>query len=227
MKLWHIFLASLVLQTSPTQAINVGAITEIMPPDSQRLGKEISNTVDDARLVTLSVERITSPLEGGKVIPFSTPGEVMVSPANLLLPGSAKDIFRIVYGGPSDGVERYYRLVWRDNPVTEEGTSKSRKTASATTSATISTVLVIAPRKETFTWRYDKAQGVIYNAGNATFRVVAAGPCRTGTSESNKDGCRERYYVMPGLGVHLKYVDITQRKTSVGIWHNQTYITIK
>jgi hypothetical protein len=32
---------------------------------------------------------------------------------------------------------------------------------------------------------------------------------------------------MPGLGVHLKFVDINHQKLSVGIWHNEDYINVK
>ncbi|VTR25438.1 Uncharacterised protein [Serratia fonticola] len=53
-------------------------------------------------------------------------------------------------------------------------------------------------------------------------------PCKQPqTSDEKTKGCRERYYVMPGLGVHLKFVDINNQKLSVGIWHNEDYINVK
>ncbi len=182
--------------------------------------------MDHARLVSLNVERISSPMEGGKVIPVENEQEIMVTPSNLILPGNGKDVFRIFYSGPKDNKERYYRLVWRDNPVAEEGLSKTSKAASATTSATISTILVITPREDNFNYEY--RDGVIYNRGNSSFRVVAFGPCKNPQVDKDKNkGCRERYYVMPGLGVHLKFVDINNKKLSIGIWHNEEYINIK
>ncbi|MFC0226665.1 EcpB family pilus assembly chaperone [Serratia aquatilis] len=223
---FSVLMCSALFYVTQVRAINVGAITSMMAPDQNILAKEVINTVDDARLVSLGVERISSPMEGGTVIPMVSKLELMVTPSNLILPGKGKDVFRVFYAGPKDDKERYYRLVWRDNPVVEEGLSKTRKAATATTSATISTILVVAPRQNNFNYQY--RDGVVYNSGNSSFRVVAFGPCKQ--LQKNQDGskgCRERYYVMPGLGVHLKFVDVNNKKLNVGIWHNEDYITVK
>ncbi|MFI8417069.1 hypothetical protein ACQKDS_11560 [Serratia sp. NPDC078593] len=227
MKKWFPALLCFALFICPhANAINVGAITSIIAPGQDVIAKEVINTVDEARLVSLSVERISSPMEGGKVIPMENKKEIMTTPSNLILPGNGKDVFRIFYAGPKDNKERYYRLIWRDNPIAEEGLSKTRKAASATTSATISTILVVTPRQDDFNYHY--RDGVIYNTGNSSFRTVAFGPCKQPqTGEDKKKGCRERYYVMPGLGAHLKFVDIKSQKLSVGIWHNEDYINVK
>ncbi|ELW9553335.1 fimbria/pilus periplasmic chaperone [Klebsiella aerogenes] len=223
-KNWLLMVFLLILG-SRAMAINVGAITESMPSSQSMISKEISNTVDVARLVSLNVERISSPLEQGKVIPMESQNEIMVTPANLILPGKAKEVFRIFYAGPKDDRERYYRLIWQDNPVVEEGNSKSTKTAMATTSATISTLMVVTPRKENLEYRYES--GVISNLGNSSFRVVASGPCILKTTGVENKMCRERYYVMPGLAVHLKFVDYQLNKSSIGIWFDKNYITVK
>ncbi|TQI78604.1 hypothetical protein FHU10_1358 [Serratia fonticola] len=221
-----ILLCSALFMCTHANAINVGAITSIIAPDQTVMAKEVINTVDDARLVSLTVERISSPMEGGKIIPMASKQEVMVTPSNLILPGNGKEVFRVFYAGPKDNQERYYRLVWRDNPIAEEGLSKTRKAASATTSATISTILVVTPRQDNFNYQY--RNGVVYNTGNSSFRAVAFGPCKKPqTSEEKNKGCRERYYVMPGLGAHLKFVDINNPKSSIGIWHNEDYINVK
>ena len=48
-------------------AVNVGNITEIIPSNEDMLSKEIENTVNTVRLVNLSIEKIDSPLDGGKL----------------------------------------------------------------------------------------------------------------------------------------------------------------
>ncbi|NHX33574.1 hypothetical protein HA388_26605, partial [Escherichia coli] len=96
-------------------------ITEIISSDEDTLSKEIENTVDTARLVNLTIEKIDSPLDTGKVIPITDPNEILSTPANLILPGHAKDIFKIIYQGPKDNKERYYRLNWKDDPIGESG----------------------------------------------------------------------------------------------------------
>lgn len=207
-------------------AVNVGNITEIIYSHEDSLSKEIENTVSTARLVNLNIERLDSPLESGKVISVNDPGEILSTPANLILPGNARDIFRIIYQGPSDDKERYYRLNWKDDPIGETGITNSKKSASATTSATISTILVVAPRIERFDYKYIDSK--VLNIGNSSFRVVASGPCLAEKKKFGVDNiCRERYYVMPNLAVQLQLVDLNNKKTSVGIWHKGDFIVVK
>ncbi|SPZ21921.1 Uncharacterised protein [Providencia rettgeri] len=208
-----ITLALILLSWLPLKssfAVNVGNITEIISSNEDTLSKEIENTVDTARLVNLTIEKIDSPLDTGKVITVTDPNEILSTPANLILPGHAKDIFKIIYQGPKDNKERYYRLNWKDDPIGESGVTQSAKSASATTSATISTILVVAPRIENFNYKYTNAQ--VSNTGNSTFRVVASGPCLAEKQKYGVDGiCRERYYLMPNLAVKLQFVDVTNK----------------
>lgn len=224
-----ITLALILLSWLPLKssfAVNVGNITEIISSNEDTLSKEIENTVDTARLVNLTIEKIDSPLGTGKVITVTDPNEILSTPANLILPGHAKDIFKIIYQGPKDNKERYYRLNWKDDPIGESGVTQSAKSASATTSATISTILVVAPRIENFNYKYTNAQ--VSNTGNSTFRVVASGPCLAEKQKYGVDGiCRERYYLMPNLAVKLQFVDVTNKKSSVGIWHKGEFIVVK
>ena len=224
-----ITLISIILSLLPLSssfAVNVGNITEIISSNEDVLSKEIENTVDAARLVNLSIEKIDSPLDGGKVIPVNDPNEILSTPANLILPGRAKDIFKIIYQGPKDDKERYYRLNWRDDPISESAVTQGAKSASATTSATISTILVVAPRIENFNYKYTNSQ--VSNIGNSSFRVVASGPCLADKQKEGTDGiCRERYYLMPNLAVKLQRVDLTNKKSSVGIWHKGEFIVVK
>ncbi len=207
-------------------AVNVGNITEIISSNEETLAKEIENTVNTARLVNLSIEKIDSPLDGGKVISVNDPNEILSTPANLILPGNAKDVFKIIYQGPKDDKERYYRLNWKDDPIGESGVTQSSKSASATTSATISTILVVTPRIEKFNYKY--SDFVVSNLGNSSFRVVASGPCLIAKQKEGVDGiCRERYYLMPNLAVTLKLVDLNNKKSSVGIWHQGEFIVVK
>ncbi|BBV00259.1 hypothetical protein AB6H26_08865 [Providencia hangzhouensis] len=224
-----ITLALILLSWLPLKssfAVNVGNITEIISSNEDTLSKEIENTVDTARLVNLTIEKIDSPLDTGKLITVTDPNEILSTPANLILPGHAKDIFKIIYQGPKDNKERYYRLNWKDDPIGESGVTQSAKSASATTSATISTILVVAPRIENFNYKYTNSQ--ISNTGNSTFRVVASGPCLAEKQKYGVDGiCRERYYLMPNLAVKLQFVDVTNKKSSVGIWHKGEFIVVK
>ena len=112
----------IVVSIKNSFAVNVGNITEIISSDESTLAKEIENTVNTARLVNLTIEKLDSPhLENGKVIPVTDPNEILNQHRLIwILPGHASDVFKIIYQGPKDDKERYYRLNWKDDPIAEK-----------------------------------------------------------------------------------------------------------
>lgn len=223
-KVFTLSLSILALLPLMAQAVNVGEVTSMMAPDEFSLSKEITNTTDSARFVSVTVYRLSSPMAEGVIIPMESKSELLSTPSSLILPGNAKDNFRFFYKGPNDDKERYYRLSWTDEPITESGYTQKSKQGQATTSAVINTILVVGPRKENFDFKRDG--DTIYNSGNAAFRVISFGTCKDKKMDQGK-GCRERYYIMPGKNVRIKYTDITNNKTRIGIWHGKTYINVK
>ncbi|WOE32314.1 MULTISPECIES: hypothetical protein [unclassified Acinetobacter] len=207
----------------PTYAVNVGDITSIINSNQKNLIKEVENTTNVARYIGLKIEKITSPTAQGVVIKDDSK-EVLSTPAGLVLPGAGKDVFKILYTGPEDDQERYYRLSWLDAPVLGSEDNTANKAALATTSAIINTILVVSPRKDKLDYQY--ANGTMTNTGNASFRVVAAGPCLDKKKEIDGKGCRERYYVMPGTSVKLQLTDWNAPKTHLGIWYADQYINV-
>ena len=219
-KIFPIFLCIVAVHAN---SVNVGDITSIINANETTLAKEVENTTNVARYIALKVEKITSPAPDGKIIPLEN-NEILSTPAGLVLPGSGKDIFKILYNGPKDDQERYYRLSWLDAPVLGKEDNTANKAALATTSAIINTILVVTPRKDKFTYSY--SNGTITNTGNASFRIVAAGSCIDKTKDISHKGCRERYYVMPGKSVKLQYTDWNAPKTNLGIWYADQYINV-
>ena len=213
-----------LMASFPGWAISVGDITSIMTSTESSLSKEITNTTDSARFVSVSVKQLSSPLADGVEIKPVNNGELLSTPANLILPGQATDVFRFFYKGPQDDRERYYRLQWVDEPVTEGAETKASKMAMATASAEIGTILVVAPRKEHFD--YTRNGDIITNTGNVSFRVIAYGACKDKARDSGK-GCRERYYIMPDTKIKLQYTDINNNRSHIGIWHGNQFITVK
>lgn len=204
-------------------AVNVGDITSIITSNEKTLAKEVENTTNVARYIALKVEKITNPTIEGKVIPLEN-NEILSTPAGLVLPGAGKDIFKILYNGPEDDQERYYRLSWLDAPVSGNQENTANKAALATTSAIINTILVVAPRKDKFDYQY--SNGTITNTGNASFRIVAAGTCLDKSKDIDGKGCRERYYVMPGKSITLKFTDWNSPKSHLGVWYGGQYINV-
>ncbi len=78
----------------PALALDVGDISSFMNSDASVLSKEIKNTTESGRLINIHVERLSSPLEGGGVIPMDSQDEVLLTPASLLLPAKSSDVIR-------------------------------------------------------------------------------------------------------------------------------------
>jgi hypothetical protein len=191
----------------PALALDVGDISSFMNSDASVLSKEIKNTTDSGRLINIHVERLSSPLEGGSVIPMDRQDEVLLTPASLLLPAKSSDVIRFFYKGPADNKERYYRIVWFDQALSDAQRDSARRSAVATASARIGTILVVAPRKANY--RYQYANGTLVNTGNATLRILAYGPC---LKPADGKECKENYYLMPGKERRFTRVNVADKK---------------
>ncbi|EER9172176.1 hypothetical protein FZ563_002392 [Escherichia coli] len=172
----HLLLLALLLSgISPAQALDVGDISSFMNSDSSTLSKTIKNSTDSGRLINIRLERLSSPLDDGQVIAMDKPDELLLTPASLLLPAQASEVIRFFYKGPADEKERYYRIVWFDQALSDAQRDNANRSAVATASARIGTILVVAPRQANYHFQY--ANGSLTNTGNATLRILAYGPC--------------------------------------------------
>lgn len=140
-------LALLFSGISPAQALDVGDISSFMNSDSSTLSKTIQNSTDSGRLINIRLERLSSPLDDGQVIAMDKPDELLLTPASLLLPAQASEVIRFFYKGPADEKERYYRIVWFDQALSDAQRDNANRSAVATASARIGTILVVAPRQ--------------------------------------------------------------------------------
>lgn len=206
----------------PALALDVGDISSFMNSDASVLSKEIKNTTDSGRLINIHVERLSSPLEGGSVIPMDRQDEVLLTPASLLLPAKSSDVIRFFYKGPADNKERYYRIVWFDQALSDAQRDSARRSAVATASARIGTILVVAPRKANY--RYQYANATLVNTGNATLRILAYGPCLK--PEDGKE-CKENYYLMPGKERRFTRVNVADKKGRVALWQGEQFVPVK
>ena len=219
----HILAISLLLSTmTPALALDVGDISSFMNSDSSTLSKEIKNTTDSGRLINIHMERLSSPLDGGKVIPMDKQDEILLTPASLLLPAKASDVIRFFYKGPADDKERYYRIVWFDQALSDAQRNGAARSAVATASARIGTILVVAPRKVNY--RYQYANGTLVNSGNATLRILAYGPC---LKAADGKECKENYYLMPGKERRFTRVNVADKKGRVALWQGEQFVPVK
>ena len=219
----HILAIGLLLSTmTPALALDVGDISSFMNSESSTLSKEIKNTTDSGRLINIHMERLSSPLDGGKVIPMDKQDEILLTPASLLLPAKASDVIRFFYKGPADDKERYYRIFWFDQALSDAQRNGSTRSAVATASARIGTILVVAPRKANF--RYQYANGTLVNTGNATLRILAYGPC---LKPADGKECKENYFLMPGKERRFTRVNVADKKGRVALWQGEQFVPVK
>lgn len=222
MKKFLMALGLLLIGGAPAQALDVGDISSFMNSSSSSLSKTIKNSTDSGRLINIHLERLSSPLDDGKVIPMDKPDEVLLTPASLLLPAQASDVIRFFYKGPSDDKERYYRIVWFDQALSDLQRNKADRSAVATASARIGTILVVAPRQVNYRFQY--ASGELTNSGNATLRILAYGPCLRAADGKE---CKENYYLMPGKSRRFTRVNIADKKGRVALWQGEQFVPVK
>ncbi|MFK3704857.1 hypothetical protein EDF73_107226 [Raoultella sp. BIGb0138] len=206
----------------PALALDVGDISSFMGSNASVLSKEIKNTTDSGRLINIHIERLSSPLDGGRVIAMESQDEVLLTPASLLLPAKSSDVIRFFYKGPADANERYYRIVWFDQALSDAQRDSATRSAVATASARIGTILVIAPRKVDY--RYQYANGTLVNTGNATLRILAYGPCM---KPADGKECKENYYLMPGKERRFTRVNVADKKGRVALWQGEQFVPVK
>ena len=129
---------------------------------------------------------------------------------------------RFFYKGPADDKERYYRIVWFDQALSDAQRNGSQRSAVATASARIGTILVVAPRQANF--RYQFAGDTLTNTGNATLRIIAYGPC---LKIADGKECKENYYLMPGKSRRFTRVNIADKKGRVALWQGEQFVPVK
>lgn len=212
----------MLLATSPVIALDVGDISSFIYSNKTMISKEIKNTTDSGRFVNVSIQRISSPSADGKIIPMERPDEMLLSPASMLIPSQAAEMVRFFYKGPDDNKERYYRIFWQDQLLGDKSQDSSKKSAIATASARISTILVVAPRNINYQYQYNS--GTIFNTGNATFKVIAYGQC---LNEKGKHDCKEYYYLMPGKKRVFVQVNVNDKKGHVALWQAEQFVPVK
>lgn len=222
MKYYVLAIGLFLFTMTSARALDVGDISSFMNSENNTLSREIKNTTDSGRLINIHLERLSSPLENGHVIPMDSQDEVLLTPASLLMPARSSDVIRFFYKGPTDDKERYYRIVWFDQALSDVQNKNTSRSAVATASARIGTILVIAPRKVNF--RYQYTYGKLVNTGNATLRILAYGPC---LKPADGKECKENYFLMPGKERRFTHVNVADKKGRVALWQGEQFVPVK
>lgn len=185
--------------------------------------QHISNPSATAHLVTIKVDKIASPYSMSPLhISENEREEITFTPARILQPAGNDNFVKFYYNGPHDDQERYYRVTWLDDPLSENGKNSAEKTATLHAIASIGTVLVVAPRIANFSYKYQA--GELKNTGNISFRMVAYGPCKKGNKSKNI--CHVDGPVGPGKVFSFKTIDMTDSNAHLGVWEGKQLIPV-
>jgi len=222
MRIYIAAIMSVMIFTLPVYALDIGYISSFINSDSYTLEKEIKNNSDNEHLVNIKIERISSPLKDGKVIPMDKPDELLLTPESLTLPANAHQSIYFIYEGKEDDKERYYRIIWLDQELHSTSQNNPTHRSMIRLPTKIGTMIVVSPRIIKYDYQYNN--GGIANTGNATFKVIAYGPCLKSISKAD---CRENFFLIPGQSRELSRVDISDKNSHISLWHSGQFIFVK
>lgn len=163
-----------------------------MPADKAFMSKRIYNDSKKQNLYSISAVKIDKPGPGGERRSAITEGELLFTPLNFSLAPGSSEFFKIFYRGPADEKERYYRILFRELPVTLFADRKHGKKSEAIPAIAIDTILVVRPRKIDFRFSMDEHNGILKNTGNTFFKVIVHKGCHATDDEA------EMRYLLPG-----------------------------
>lgn len=215
----------LLFVSSSALAINVGKVTTIIPTNADTTAKEIKNEADSVRIVSISAQRISSPMDEGIVINPEKVDELLLTPTRMVMPAGTSNIVKFYYHGNADNKERYYRITFVDEGVSEDLDNGSQKNGKGMTRAVVSTILVVQPREKKIDFVY--VAGKMTNKGNTSFRVNATGTCLKPNPESPSTPCTKNFYLMPGTSRAIDDINVTDNHFHLGIWDQKQFIPVK
>lgn len=176
-----------------------------MMSDEDFIAKPIRNDTKNLSMYQISSFKIDKPGPSGEKKIYVKDRELIHTPLELKIEPNSSNFFKILYIGPKDNQERYYRVVFLETPLTAFKNSKEDGTIFFPT-VSMSTILIVRPRKQILKYEVDEAKGIIKNTGNTFFRVIIHQGCE-GTDED-----ATHFYMLPGETYQDESVKNTNRK---------------
>jgi P pilus assembly chaperone PapD len=204
-------------------SIQLDKTSTFMESDENQVTIHVSN-VDQkaAHLFSISTMRVDSPYTMKPIVSDEqSKNDLLYTPARIIVPAGGDVNVKFFYHGISDALERYYAISWLDNPLSEKMRTTALKSSEVTTKARVTTVLVIRPRHENFSYKFKNNK--LTNTGNTTLRVVAYGPC----VDAQHKSCEQRVNLTSGKNVFFKKFNATSDNFHIGLWHGKKFEPVK
>ncbi len=180
------------LFTSPASGVYFNAIVYDMDASKDFIARPIINDTSRSNLYTISAYKISRPGAGNESAVLASAKDLIWSPLKFTIQPDGKEYFKLYYRGPYDNIERYYRVIFKESPITIFPFRQAQKNMDIIPVVAMSTILVVRPRKTELKYTIDEKSGVIRNTGNTFFRVILQKGCN-GDDESSK-----QFYMLPG-----------------------------
>ena len=188
-KMLFIGLCGLCIQ--PASAVYFDSIIYDMDASKDFISRPLVNDTSSNNLYTISAYKIAGPGNGNeRPVPGQDKdrsGRRCSSPYRPMA-----EYFKLYYRGPGDDIERYYRVIFKETPVTVFPGAWSRKTEYCPFGID-EHHSHCSPSKTRFQYEINEATGTIKNTGNTYFRVILQKGCN-GDDESST-----QFYMLPGI----------------------------
>lgn len=182
-----------------------------IPADKKFISRAIVNDTTRTNLYTLSVHKIDKPGKNGENRIVSGDMEIIYAPLKFTVQPDGTEYFKLFYRGPEDSTERYYRVEFKESPILLFPLKSNDKNMDIIPVVSMSTVLVVRPRKMNLDFHIDESTGTIRNTGNTFFRVVIQKGCN-GDDESSS-----QFYMLPGETYNNSLAKANNRKYIVAL----------
>ncbi len=189
-KMLFIGLCGLCIQ--PASAVYFDSIIYDMDASKDFISRPLVNDTSSNNLYTISAYKIARPGNGNERPVPGQDKDLVWSPLQFTVQANGQEYFKLYYRGPGDDIERYYRVIFKETPVTVFPWRMEQKKLNIVPSVSMSTILIVRPRKTRFQYEINEATGTIKNTGNTYFRVILQKGCN-GDDESST-----QFYMLPG-----------------------------
>ncbi len=190
-KMLFIGLCGLCIQ--PASAVYFDSIIYDMDASKDFISRPLVNDTSSNNLYTISAYKIARPGNGNERPVPGQDKDLVWSPLQFTVQANGQEYFKLYYRGPGDDIERYYRVIFKETPVTVFPWRMEQKKLNIVPSVSMSTILIVRPRKTRFQYEINEATGTIKNTGNTYFRVILQKGCN-GDDESST-----QFYMLPGI----------------------------
>lgn len=207
----------LLLSSFSAQAVYLESTIYELPADKSFISKRIYNDTQKQNLYSITAVKIDKPGPGGEKRSEITEGELLFTPLNFTLAPQGSEFFKLFYRGPQDDRERYYRIQFREMPVTLFADRGKGRESIAAPAIAMDTIFVVRPRKIILNYTLDETQGVLKNTGNTFFKIIVHNGCRSTDDEATVR------YVLPGQIWRSQELKANNKKFIVAL---QKYIPV-